>query len=124
MRTLLVLLSILVIAAAAHAQDGAVLYRTYCAICHEGPTADAQAPNRETMKRLSAEQVLESLERGSMRARAAERSRAQRRTLAAYVSDKPPASVPGSTIPKSAFCSAASAASLNALAGPIWNGWG
>ncbi len=40
------------------------------------------------MKRMSAEQVLESLERGSMRARAAERSRAQRRALAEYVSEK------------------------------------
>ena len=105
-------------------EPGAALYKTYCTLCHDGPRADAQAPSLEAMRRLSAEQVLESLERGSMRARAAERSRAQRRILAAYVSDKPPASVPGSTIPKSAFCSAASAASSNSLAGPIWNGWG
>ena len=40
------------------------------------------------MKRMSAEQVLESLEKGSMRARVAERSRAQRRALAEYVSEK------------------------------------
>jgi len=124
MRTLLVLLSILVIPAAAHAQDGAVLYRTYCAICHEGPTADAQAPNRETMQRMSAEQVLESLERGSMRARAAERSRAQRRALAEYVSEKHLAADSGGLIPRSAFCSPASAPAANPLAGPAWNGWG
>jgi len=124
MRTLLVLLSILVIAGAAHAQDGALLYRTYCAICHEGATADAQAPNREMMKRMSAEQVLESLERGSMRARAAERSRAQRRALAEYVSQKHLAADSGGLIPRSAFCSPASAPAANPLAGPAWNGWG
>src|SRR5438128_12677336 len=109
MRTLLVLLSILVIPAAAHAQDGAVLYRTYCAICHEGPTADAQAPGREAMKRMSAEQVLDSLERGSMRARVLERSGAQRRVLAEYVSEKRLAADSGRLIPKSAFCNPTSA---------------
>src|SRR5712691_13062678 len=99
MKKFLVLLSIVVIAGTAHAQDGAALYRTYCAICHEGPTADAQAPNREAMKRMSAEQILESLEKGSMRARAAERSRAQRRALAEYVSEKRLTSDSGGSIP-------------------------
>ncbi len=124
MRTLLVLLSILVISGAANAQDGAVLYRTYCAICHEGPTADAQAPSREAMKRMSAEQVLDSLARGSMCARVAERSRAQRRALAEYVSEKRLAAASGGLIPRSAFCSPASAPAANPLAGPAWNGWG
>src|SRR5947199_9325140 len=98
MRKLLVLLGILVIAGTAHAQDGAALYRTYCAICHEGPAADTQAPSREAMKRMSAEQVLESLETGSMRARAAEGSRAQRRTLAEHVSEQRPAADSGGSI--------------------------
>src|SRR2546425_13150551 len=83
---IVVALSSLAMVGTAQAQDGAALYRTYCAICHEGPAADGQAPSREMMKRMSAEQVLDSLERGSMRARAAERSRAQRRVLAEYVS--------------------------------------
>jgi len=76
------------------------------------------------MKRMSAEQVLESLERGSMRARAAERSRAQRRALAEYVSQKHLAADSGGLIPRSAFCSPASAPAANPLAGPAWNGWG
>ena len=124
MRNLFVLLSILVIAGTAHAQDGAALYRTYCAICHEGPAADTQAPSREAMKRMSAEQVLESLETGSMRARAAERSRAQRRALAEYVSEKRLAADSGGSIPRSAFCKPTSAPPANPLAGPAWNGWG
>jgi polyvinyl alcohol dehydrogenase (cytochrome) len=102
----------------------AAVYRTYCALCHEGPGADAQAPSLEVMKRLSAEQVLESLERGSMRARAAERSRAQRRALAAYVSGKPLAADSSGSMPKSAFCSGTPAPPPNPLAGPAWNGWG
>src|SRR5262245_22447319 len=68
---------------------GEALFGTYCATCHEGPGANPQAPGREVMRRMSAEQILESLERGAMRTRAAERSRAQRRALAEYLSGKP-----------------------------------
>ena len=105
------------------AQDGAALYTTYCALCHDGPRADAMAPSLDAMRRLTAEQVLESLERGSMRARVAERSRAQRRALAAYVSGKSLAAA-HSAIPKAAYCEAPSVSSPNPLAGPAWNGWG
>ena len=103
---------------------GAALYTTYCALCHEGPRADAQAPSHEIMTRMSAEQVLESLERGSMRARAAERGRAQRRALAVYVSGKPLLAGTGDSTPTSAFCSRTPAPPPNPLAGPAWNGWG
>lgn len=119
-----VFLGILAMVGIACAQDSATLYKTYCAICHEGPAADAQAPNREVMKRLSADQVLNSMEKGSMRARVAERSRAQRRALAEYVSEKRLAADSMASIPESAFCSASAASSANPLAGPSWNGWG
>jgi len=108
---------------AAPQADGAALFKTYCAMCHDGPAADAQAPRLDTLRRLSAEQVLAALERGSMRARAAERSRAQRRTLAAYVSGKPLAAS-DAAMPKSAFCSDATAPPAKAFARPSWNGWG
>jgi len=121
---LFVSLSILTLADISYAQDGATLYRTYCAICHEGAGADAQAPSREVMKRLSAEQILQSLESGSMRQQAAERSRAQRRVLAEYVSERPLAAGSGGSIPKSAFCNATPAPSANPLDGPAWNGGG
>jgi polyvinyl alcohol dehydrogenase (cytochrome) len=103
---------------------GAALFGTYCATCHEGPGANPQAPSREVMRRMSAEQILESLERGAMRTRAAERSRAQRRTLAEYVSGKPLAVDSSGSMPKSAFCGAAPAQPLQVLVGPAWNGWG
>src|SRR5207247_1418584 len=119
---IVVALSGLAMAGIAQAQDGAALYRTYCAICHEGPSADARAPGREMMKRMSAEQALESLEKGSMRARAAERSRAQRRALAEYVAEKRLGTGSDRPFPKSAFCAPA-ASSTNPLVGPHWNGW-
>ena len=102
----------------------AALFSTYCATCHDGPGANPQAPSPEVMKRMSAEQVLNSLESGAMRIRAAERSRAQRRALAEYVSGKPLAADSGGSMPKSAFCSATSATRPDPLAGPAWNGWG
>jgi len=104
------------------AVESEALYKTYCALCHEGSRADARAPSLETLRRLSAEQVLAALERGSMRARAAERSRAQRRALAEYVSGKPLAEAGG--MPASAFCTGHAPRRSNLLAGPAWNGWG
>jgi len=118
------------LAVPAAAQDTEALFKTYCATCHEGARADAQAPGLDTLRRLSAEQVLAALERGSMRARAAERSRAQRRALAEYVSGTPLGESSGS-MPTSAFCTSAPGGSErprptspNPLAGPSWNGWG
>jgi polyvinyl alcohol dehydrogenase (cytochrome) len=103
---------------------GEALFGTYCATCHEGRSANPQAPGRDVMRRMSAEQILESLERGAMRTRAAERSRAQRRALAEYLSGKPLGVGYGGSIPKSAFCAAAPALRADALGGPAWNGWG
>jgi polyvinyl alcohol dehydrogenase (cytochrome) len=110
--------------AASSTAGSAALFRTYCATCHEGPGANPQAPALDVMRRMSAEQVLESLERGAMRVRAAERSRAQRRMLAEYVSGKSLGAGSGDRMPKSAFCGATGASSPATLAGPVWNGWG
>ncbi len=69
-------LSAVVLPDPASAQDGARLYRTCCASCHE-TTGEGAAPSREVMKQLTPEQVLQSLEKGAMRAQGAERSRAE-----------------------------------------------
>jgi len=121
--------ALLLLAAPAAGQDaarqgeGAALFKTYCAMCHDGPAADSQAPRLDTLRRLSGEQVLAALERGSMRVRAAERSRAQRRALATYVSGKPLAAA-DAAMPPSALCRVTTAPAARALAGPSWNGWG
>ena len=89
-------------AAPAKAQDGGALFNTYCAICHEAG-GNSQAPGRDALGRMAPEQILQALERGSMKAQAAERSRAQRRALAEYLSGKPLPAGP-TIIPASAFC--------------------
>lgn len=109
----------------AHAQDGAALFKSYCASCHEaGTNGDSRAPGRDVLAQLAPEQILQALEKGAMKAQAAERSRAQRRVLAEYLSGKSLSSTLPNTIPKSAFCAAAAPASHNDLSGPAWNGWG
>jgi polyvinyl alcohol dehydrogenase (cytochrome) len=109
----------------AHAQDGGVLFKNYCAVCHEAAD-NSPAPNRKALSQLSPEQILQALENGSMKAIAAERSRAQRRALAEYLSGKPFGAELPSPIPKSAFCNRAGGAvsSRGLLTGPAWNGWG
>src|SRR5678816_3245536 len=72
------------------AQDGEFLFKTYCAICHEPSKGEeARGPERDVLKQMTPEHILDALERGAMKAQAAERSRAQRRILAEYLSGKP-----------------------------------
>src|SRR4029077_11866083 len=107
------------------AQDGAVLYKDHCAICHEaGASGDSRAPSREVLGQMTPEQILQALEKGAMKAQAAERSRAQRRALAEYLSGKALGSEPSNPIPKSAFCASSAQPFHNAVEGPAWNGWG
>jgi polyvinyl alcohol dehydrogenase (cytochrome) len=109
----------------ARAQDGATLFKSYCATCHEsGATGDSRAPGRDILGQLTPEQILQALEKGAMKAQAAERSRAQRRALAEYLSGKRLGSEIPSAIPKSAFCAAGAPTPRNNLGSPAWNGWG
>ena len=73
--------------AAVYAQDGAVLFKSYCASCHEA-AANSSAQSLDLLRQMSPEQILQALEKGAMKAQAAERSRAQRRALAEYLSGK------------------------------------
>jgi polyvinyl alcohol dehydrogenase (cytochrome) len=126
-RSLTVLGAVAVCAAllpiALQAQDGRALYQAHCAICHE-QDVEARAPSREVLKELSPAQVLSALERGVMRGQGADRSRAERRALAEFLTGKavgPDAEV---TLPDSAYCSPATSTSSPTTSGPVWNGWG
>jgi polyvinyl alcohol dehydrogenase (cytochrome) len=112
-------------ALAASAQDGAALFKSYCAICHgAGNNSDSRAPGRDLLAQLSPEQILQALEKGDMKAQAAERSRAQRHALAEYLSGKPFGSATPNIIPKSAFCAGGAQKLRNSPSAPSWNGWG
>lgn len=106
----------------AYAQDGAELFDTYCAVCHDSGD-NSQAPGRDVLGQLSAEQILQALERGAMQAIAAERSRAQRRSLAEYVSGSQLSDQP-EIIPQSAYCTGNDRPVTASGAEPSWNGWG
>jgi polyvinyl alcohol dehydrogenase (cytochrome) len=106
------------------AQDGEYLFKTYCAICHEAANGEqARGPDRNVLRQMTPEHILDVLERGAMKAQAAERSRTQRRILAEYLSGKSFGETPPDLIPKSAFCAGGSASFSPALAGPPWNRW-
>lgn len=106
------------------AQDGEYLFKTYCAICHESSAAgDARGPERDALKRMTPEHILQALETGAMKVQAAERSRVQRRVLAEHLSGKSFGSAPAERMSKSAFCDNTAQGFRNALDGPAWNGW-
>jgi polyvinyl alcohol dehydrogenase (cytochrome) len=110
------------LSAPVYAQEGGALFKTYCATCHEAG-GNSRAPNRDVLSRMSPEQILQALEKGAMKAQAAERSRGQRHVLAEYLSGKPFASEPA-IIPLSAFCGNTAGTFRASLTGPSWNGWG
>jgi polyvinyl alcohol dehydrogenase (cytochrome) len=104
------------------AQEGSALFNTYCAICHDG-AANSQAPGRDVLSRMTPEQILQTLQTGAMKTQAAERSRAQRRALAEYLSGKPLGNAQPA-MPSMASCSNTKGPATASLAGPTWNGWG
>jgi polyvinyl alcohol dehydrogenase (cytochrome) len=114
-------ISVLIWPAPMFAQDGAALFKTHCALCHEAD--DHRAPTRDVLAQLSPEQILQVLEKGSMRTQAAERSRAQRRQLAEYLSGKKFGSATVNVIPASAYCTRRSLFT-KAVGESAWNGWG
>ena len=106
--------------APAWALDGAALYKTHCSACHEA--GDQRAPARSVLKQLSPQQIITALEKGAMIAQGAERSRAERRVLAEYLSGKPLDEMVN-PIPRSAFCQSSDRDFAKAASGPSWNGW-
>ena len=76
----------LVASASAQAPDGAELYKRTCAQCHDNGTN--RAPNREAFKSLAAERVLAAMETGSMITMANNRTAAERRAIAEFLTGK------------------------------------
>ena len=105
------------------AQDGAALYQKHCAVCHEGG-GESRAPGRAALRGLSPERILVVLEAGAMFRQGLERTPAERRLLAAFLSDKPFGGEPLNPMPRSALCDNTATPFSDALSGPAWNGWG
>src|SRR4030095_5007896 len=112
------------IAGVANAQtpppDGADLYKRTCAQCHDNGTN--RAPNRDSFKSLTAERVLAAMETGSMITMANNRTAAERRAIAEFLTGKS-LSAPLVTAPaQAAMCKTKEA--FNPNAGARWIGWG
>src|SRR5438094_10129821 len=89
-------------------EDGAYLYKIYCAICHDATDSEARAPGRAVLRQMTPEHILQVLESGVMKTQAAERSRVQRRILAEYLSEKKFGNVPRTSFPVLLFVETAS----------------
>src|SRR5215471_1031859 len=72
----------------AQQSQGAVIYRTQCAICHEN-SARTRAPGLAPMRLMSPENILLSLESGRMKDQGSLLSPEQRRSVAEYLAGKP-----------------------------------
>ncbi|MGO9262391.1 MAG: PQQ-binding-like beta-propeller repeat protein [Bryobacteraceae bacterium] len=111
-------LFILLITAAGlcHAQEGTAVFLRSCVRCHS-PNSDAHAPMPEEMAKTPWQDILKTLESGSMKAQGAALSADDRRAVARYLGASGPAILPE----MSGFCAAGARPAKTALA---WNGWG
>ncbi|MDA9464190.1 outer membrane protein assembly factor BamB family protein [Bradyrhizobium sp. CCBAU 53415] len=102
-------------------QDGAALYAAHCAQCHDGD-AQARVPSHGALQAMSFDHVLGTLTSGSMAAMAKDRSDAERRAIAAFVTGKTAAG--GIAADADGRCTQQGSGFPQALDGPRWNGWG
>lgn len=100
--------------------DGADLFKRTCAQCHEA--GDGRAPSRDAFRSMPAERVLAAMESGSMISMANNRTAAERRAIAEFLTGKS-LSAPLVTAPaQAAMCRTKEA--FNPNAGARWTGWG
>jgi polyvinyl alcohol dehydrogenase (cytochrome) len=114
------LLSLLALCACTvFAQDGAAIYKKRCAGCHDAPAG--RTPPSSSLRTISAEQILRSLEGGVMKAQAEGLRSAERHAVMVYLTSSAPKAA--AALASSAFCSGATQAFGDLLEGPRWNGW-
>jgi polyvinyl alcohol dehydrogenase (cytochrome) len=121
------------ISAVAYAQDidAPALYMRNCAQCHDAGVN--RAPQRDAFLSMAPERVLAAMETGSMVTMANNRTAAERRAIAEYLTGKRfgsplnTAPSPAAMCPPSPEASAGQArgsGSFDAAAGPRWTAWG
>jgi polyvinyl alcohol dehydrogenase (cytochrome) len=118
MKPALVLGLVVAAPAVAFAQgNGAALYQTHCASCHD--TATSRAPQRDTLKAMTARAILASLVSGTMAVHAKQMSAAGKQAVAEFLGG---AAEAAASAPGTGVCAESPLPDL--LAGPRWNGWG
>jgi len=99
--------------------DGAAIYRGHCAACHDN-SAVTRAPSPETLRALSVESALRSLESGTMKQQGSSLSDLERRAVAEFLTGKKI----GQEAAPSTVGMCADRKDLFSLSGAAWNGWG
>ncbi len=99
--------------AQAAVEDGAAIYKTHCASCHE--SGASRTPTQAMLKKLPKESILTALQNGVMKAQGAGLSAAEKSAVAEYLGGAPKAAAAVSN-------TCASNPPLKNLDG--WNGWG
>lgn len=106
--------------ASAQTPDGAGLFRSNCATCHDG-AATSRAPSPEQLKARTPESIISALTGGAMRYQGLSLSGAERRAVAEYLTGK----TVGADVkvdPSIGRC--VNPTPLTSLStGPSWNGW-
>jgi len=116
---LALLVTILCFSAIAFAQDGGAIFQERCASCHDGGID--RAPNRESLRQLTADRVLAAMETGPMISMASGRSAADRRAIAEFITGKKLTGVlPDVPLPQ-AMCTKGQAPDFSKT---LWDGWG
>ena len=125
LRAFLLLLAPGIAIAPAHAQtpDGAALFQTHCAACHEGAAAASnRAPTRAALAQKSQEEILRALESGPMVIYGNRMSEVERHAVAAFLSSNTAStaalSMANPCAKKEPITSAGATSPEN------WNGWG
>ena len=101
--------------------DGGELYKRACAQCHE--TGVGRAPNRDQFRAMSPDRVLAAMETGSMVTMANNRTAAERRAIAEFLTGQTFATALSTTPLPRAMC-AGSRQPFDPGPDPTWNGWG
>ena len=96
------------------------LYTRSCAQCHDG--GNDRAPGREALRGMTAERILAAMETGPMITMANNRTAAERRAIAEFLSGKPFSAALVTAPAPSAMCRTRDA--FDSAKGPQWNGWG
>lgn len=114
------LLFVMLAATTVLAQDGAAVYKTHCAVCHDSPTG--RVPGSSTLRTMSSTAILQSLNAGLMKTLAVGLSSGERTAVADYLGSK--TSPLAASLPASAFCPAPREQPAKDLDSARWIGWG
>ena len=103
--------------------QGIALFQEHCANCHGLARADTRAPDRDVLRQLTPEAIVDALTTGSMAVNAEPLNPAERQLLAEHLAGRALgtlASADAGAMPNQC----ASTPLGDPMQGPMWNGWG